>query len=447
MTPDFKNLEITNLRELALYLLVYSQNGDKKLSDQLESFQKRINLADQRNLYYISDIFYGVYKRQITLDAILEFLIKKDFKKLPPVILNILRIGLFQLYYMETVPDSAAINESVKLAKKYGHQGTVKLTNAVLRNAVRKKAEIENQIDSLETRKQQSIRFSIPLWLIDYWTDSYPAIVNGLAESFLQEAPLFLRINTLKVSPDLFKKTLKEQNISFKETAVSEGIEITEKISLKNLSGYQEGYWYIQDPGAMLVSKVLDPQKDSFIIDFCAFPGGKTTHISQLMENTGEILVIDSNKKRQERFLENTGKLGNKNIRTLIQSATQPLDSDKKADKILVDPPCSGFGVIRRKVEIKYRKSLEDLKRLALLQSEILQNASGYLKVGGEMVYSTCTLSPVENEAVINRFLGENNNFRLKKFPLFGQEQELINLFPNIHGTDGFFIAKLERMF
>jgi 16S rRNA (cytosine967-C5)-methyltransferase len=447
MIPNLNNIETNNLRELSLFLLISNQNNDKKLSEQLELLHQKISLPDPRNYHFISEILNGVYKRMITLDAILEFLIKKDFKKLPVVILNILRIGLYQLLFMESIPVSAAINESVKLAKKYGHAGTVKLTNAVLRNVIRKKNEIDEYINSLDFKKQISIKYSLPDWLTDYWLKSYSAdTVRELAESLLETPALFLRINTLKIPANEFKDKLKELNINFAETIIEEAVELRDRLPLKEIYGYQEGLWYVQDLGAMLVSHVLSAEPESFIIDLCAFPGGKTTHISQLMNNSGEILVIDSNKNRELKFIENTQRLGNKNIRTLIQSATLPIETEKKADKILVDPPCSGLGVIRRKAEIKYRNSLKDLQRLAELQAEILQNASKYLKIGGELVYSTCTLSKIENEDVIEKFLKVNNNFRLKKINLFNEEKEFYNLFPFKHGTDGFFMAKLERI-
>jgi len=242
---------------------------------------------------------------------------------------------------------------------------------------------------------------------------------------------------------------LKEEHISFEDTIIEEGIRITSKVNPRDLIGYDEGFWYIQDLGSMLVSKVLNPEKDSFVIDFCAFPGGKTTHISQLMENTGTVLALDINRERQKIFDENIHRLGNKNIDILIQEASRSLDLETLADKVLVDPPCSGLGVIKRKPEIKLRRNIHDVKRLANVQLNILTNASKYVKIGGELVYSTCTISAIENEMLISRFLKENKNFEYSKIDILNENNEnegFINVLPHKYLSDGFFIAKLRRI-
>ncbi len=456
---NLKNINSENLREFALYLIILIQNKENNsmkntdfsesknyLSQELEFFEKNTKLQDTRNYSFIHEIVTGTFKWNITLDEYLELLIKKDFHKIPVIILNILRITLYQIIFMDNIPPSAAINEGVKLAKKYGHPGTVKLTNGVLRNFLRRKNELDDLISKLPFNQKISKLCSLPLWLVDYWSESYPDIdLYKFSHSMTEPAPIFLRINTYKILPEEFKAKLNENNIDFLETGIVEIIELKEKVNLTELYGYKQGYWYVQDLGAAIVSKVLEPEPGSFIIDFCAFPGGKTTHLSELMNNTGKILAIDSNKNREARFLENKLRLGCSNIDILIQSATDPLTIDKPADKILVDPPCSGLGVIRRKPEIKFRKSLSDLKRLSQLQSEIILNASRYLKVNGELVYSTCTLSPLENEQVIERFLNENKNFKLKNFKLFNEEKASFTLFPHKYRTDGFFIAKLVK--
>ena len=348
---------------------------------------------------------------------------------------------------MNSIPPSAAINESVKLAKKYGHIGTVKLTNAVLRNFLRKKNEINNFIQYYPENKKLSIEFSIPLWIINYWSEIYKHDeLRDLCHVMTLPAPIYLRINKLQTTPIEFKNELKKLQINYSETIIEEVIELKEKIPVNNIFGYESGLWYIQDLGAALVCKILNPEIDSFIIDFCSFPGGKTSYISELMNNTGNILAVDINKNREIRFLENIQRLGIKNIKTVIQSATMKLSDEFLADKILVDPPCSGLGVIRRKPEIKYKRNIDDIKRLSELQFNILTNASNYLKIDGELVYSTCTLSFLENEYVIEKFLSENKNFILQPFNLFNQENLFINLYPHKHFTDGFFIAKLKRI-
>jgi len=446
-----EKIDKTNLRECSLYLILrLLENDEIKISKQLNFFRENIYLADERNYSFINELVLGVFRRLVTIDSYLKILIKKDFNKLPAIILNILRIALYQLLFMNDSPEFAVVDESVKLAKKYGHIGTVKLTNGVLRNFLRKKDELKSEFEKLSINEQLSANSSLPLWLIEYWSESLSVDeLNILGQELLKLPEFYLRINTLKISVAKFKKLLKEEHISFEDTIIEEGIRITSKVNPRDLIGYDEGFWYIQDLGSMLVSKVLNPEKDSFVIDFCAFPGGKTTHISQLMENTGTVLALDINRERQKIFDENIHRLGNKNIDILIQEASRSLDLETLADKVLVDPPCSGLGVIKRKPEIKLRRNIHDVKRLANVQLNILTNASKYVKIGGELVYSTCTISAIENEMLISRFLKENKNFEYSKIDILNENNEnegFINVLPHKYLSDGFFIAKLRRI-
>jgi len=264
------------------------------------------------------------------------------------------------------------------------------------------------------------------------------------------KASIYLRINTLKTSVEHFKEKLKKAEISFESNFVNESVKILEaKIKLKEIPGYEDGLWYAQDLASMLVAKVVGPQSGETIIEFCSFPGGKTSHLSALMKNQGKIFAIDINEKRKKIFDENIQRLGCSNIEVIIQSATNSINIEGLiADKILVDPPCSGLGVIRRKNEIKYRRSLENIQDLANLQEQILEKASSYLRVGGELIYSTCTFSYLENEMIIDNFLKKNKNYRLKKIELPGYEenQGLINLTPEKYETDLFFISRMEKI-
>jgi 16S rRNA (cytosine967-C5)-methyltransferase len=443
---NLKNINPENLREYALFLIISVQNKNN-FEEILVEFERSIILKDIRNYNFIYELVEGTYKKKIIIDSFLEFLIKKDFKKLPPIILNILRLGIYQLEFMNSVPPSAAINESVNLAKKYGHPGTTKLTNAVLRNFLRKREEIYNFIKSLPENKKHSIEFSLPLWLVNYWSENKNLDeLKSLCQSMDFPAPIYLRINCLKILPIEFKNELQKLNINYAETVIEEIIELKDRFPLNQLYGYDSGLWYIQDLGSALVCKVLNPETNSFIIDFCAFPGGKTSYLSGLMNNSGKILAIDINKNREKRFTDNILRLGIKNVDTIIQSATADIELEFLADKILVDPPCSGLGIIRRKPEIKYKANINDIKRLSDLQYEILLNASKYLKIGGELVYSTCTLSYFENENIIEKFLFENKNFSFQGFNLFKEEKVFMNLYPYKHFTDGFFIAKLKKV-
>lgn len=438
---NMKEKKDYNAREIALHLFAKAakNNNINNINKEIDNNQ---NISNNKDKPFIINIVEGTYKNQILINFFIDYLIKKS-NDLPEIIKNILKISFYQIEFMDSVPDSAVTNEAVKLAKKYGHKGTANLVNAVIRNFLRKKNEIYESIEQLPFNEKISIKYSYPLWIIDYWLEFLPENkIESIAKAMYQKAPLFIRINTLKISLEEYKNMLVENKIDFEETEVKEIIKLKESINIQNLYGYNEGYFYVQDLSAAKVITFLQPDKDDYIIDFCAFPGGKTSYISQLMNNNGNILALDISEKRKERFLENINRLGCENIEIIIQSAEQKLSVTNQADKILVDPPCSGLGVIKRKSDIKYIRSYEDINRLAELQLCILENASEYLKINGILIYSTCTISKIENEAIIEKFLGKNTNFVLE----FIDHNKYLNIYPDEKNSDGFFIAKLKRI-
>lgn len=427
--------ETINSREEALKVLNKALKNDYSIDKELELFHKKSSNYEFKG--FVNEVAQGTFKRLIEIDEYISLLITSKLNKLPEMILNILRISSYQLLYMKSVPQSAVINEAVNLAKKYGHKGTANLTNAVLRNLLRKQTELENKINNYPLKKRISIKSSIPMWIVDYWSLSINE--NELEEILLKtlEKPeLYLRINTLKISSIDFKNKLKEDNISFNETEFDDLIELIGEINLNSLYGFKEGLFYIQDKAAFTVTKKLAPKPNESILDLCCFPGGKTSHISQEMKNTGKIIAIDNTEKRVDRFNENINKLGATNIEVIIKDASEELGFVEKFDRILVDAPCSGLGIIRRKSEIKYKKTIEDIKRLADIQQKILINASKNLKSGGKLVYSTCTLSKYENEDNIKVFLEENKDFVLI---------DLISMNPLKNKSDFFFIAEMQK--
>lgn len=447
---DFAKIEQKNQRELAFYHFSKIINQDYQLKKHFEKIAKKTELSDNKEFdstYYLTE---KTLDKLIQIDEIIKSLLKKNSKDLPKNIFNILRLAICELTFGNNAI-YAITNEWVNLSKKYGHQGTVKLTNAVLRNYLRNKEKIFNEFQKKSFSQKMSINYSLPIWLIEYWCKYYPeTYIEKICIFMAKKASIYLRINTLKTSAEDLKEKFKKAKINFESNFVNESIKILEeKINIAEIPGYEEGLWYAQDLASMLVAKVVNPQKGDTIIEFCSFPGGKTSHISALMQNQGKIFALDVNEKRKKLFDENIKKLGCKNIEVIIQSATEPINIEGiLADKILVDPPCSGLGVIRRKSEIKYRRNLENIEDLANLQRQILEKASSYLKVGGELIYSTCTFSYLENEMVIDNFLKKNKNYRLKKIELPGYDdnQGFINLDPEKDETDLFFISRLEKI-
>lgn len=424
-----------NNREEALKILTKSIKNDYSFDKEIENFHIKNSTYEFKG--FVNEIAQGTFKRLIEIDFYISLLITSKINKLPEMILNILRISIYQLLYMKTVPQSAVINEAVNLAKKYGHKGTANLTNAVLRNFLRKQDELENELEKKDTKTKLSIKSSIPLWLLDYWKLSIND--NELETSLLKilEKPeIYLRINTLKTEISDFKNKLKEQNTLFYETEYEELIEISNDINIQNIYGFYDGLFYIQDKATFSVVKKLDPKQNESILDLCSFPGGKTSHISQEMQNTGKIISIDNTEKRKQRFIENINKLGCSNIQFLIKDASEDLNINENFDRVLIDAPCSGLGVIRRKPEIKYKRTIDDIRRLSDLQQKILNNASKYLKVGGKLVYSTCTLSKYENEDNIEKFLEKNKDFILLSMTV---------MTPTKNKSDFFFIAEMQK--
>lgn len=439
MSKKYNNIDFLNIREIAIKVLENAINNDYALSEELKFFEKNHDIKNINTLYELTE---GVFRKLLLIDEYIKLLVKKDLNKLDASILNIIRIAIYQILFMDSVPDFASINESVNLAKKYGHIGTVKFTNGLLRNFLRKKDELNSIIDSYDFLKKISIKYSMPYWIVKYWSQEFDnKELEALLISMDEKAPIYLRINTLKITVEAFKEELAKSEIKYSTTEFLEIIKLEQKISIKNIYGYNEGFFYIQDLGAAHVANMLNPSETETIIDFCAFPGGKTSHLSQLMKNSGQIFAIDVNKKREKIFLENMNKLGCSNIKNILVSESETPDIEL-ADKILTDPPCSGLGTIRRNSELKYRKKLDDIARLSEIQLNILTNASKYLKKGGTLVYSTCTISKTENEDNIKKFLDANKDFSLVK----QEKGDFTKLIPSEHNTDGFFIAKLLRI-
>ena len=344
---------------------------------------------------------------------------------------------MYQIFFLDRVPNSAAVNESVELAKKI-NIGSGKFVNAVLRNAVREPEKAK--FPTNDTAEAVALSMFHPQWLIERWIEQFG--IEQTKEICLadnKEPPLTLRVNALKTSRVEVLESLKSQNIVARpSTLTTEGIIVDSGAgSLDNLAILQQGFCQVQDESSMLVAHELDPQPGEFIIDCCAAPGGKATHIAELMKNSGQILAFDIHEHKIKQIKSNAARLGIKIIKPILLDAREIGSKFKdKADRVLVDAPCSGLGVLRRKADLRWKKTPAELKALPPLQLEILNSAAQALKQGGILIYSTCTLEHEENEGVINKFINNHSNFKLKNMK---------TLLPHIDGTDGFFIAKLQK--
>lgn len=388
---------------------------------------------------FCSALYYGVLERKITLDHIISGYSKTKLSKMRPEILNILRLGIYQLKYMDGVPDSAAVNESVNLAKKLGFKNLSGFVNAVLRNFIRDEKQIKYPKSYSE---KLSVEYSSPIWLTDLLTRNYTEEQTiSLLKSSVEKPPVTIRLNNLKC------KSVSELSELSPEETIIDGCFKTAIGDVTKLKCFEKGMFHVQDIASQLCCMALYPKDGETVLDLCSAPGGKAFTMAEIMNNSGRILAFDIHENRVKLIRNGAKRLGITCIEATCGNASV-YDADMPmADKILCDVPCSGLGVIRRKPEIKY-KSIEDFERLPEIQYNILKNATKYLKIGGELVYSTCTVNPKENEEVVNRFLSENSGFEGVPFLTemgrpFGKYT--VTLFPNNFDSDGFFISKIRR--
>lgn len=403
---------------------------------------------------FATELVYGVVKAGETLDWIIGRYVDKPVKKMEPWARCILRLGMYQLFYLTKIPRSAAVNESVNLARRYGARlkSSAGFINAVLRRAAREPGTAEFPQGPGKATEYLSLKEMHPRWLVKRWIREMGfEAAQKICRFDNEPAILSVRTNTLKITrDDLISRLIEEGCLAEKSALVPEGIKITAHGAMKDLDSLKEGLWQVQDESSMLVAHVVDPQPGEFVLDVCSAPGGKTTHLAQLMENRGRIMAGDLYPARLEKVAENARRLGINIIETAAGDARCIGERYfRQADRVLVDAPCSGLGVLRRRPDARWRVTAEEMKKLPPLQLEILESASRCVKQGGILVYSTCTMEPAENAGVIEKFLEANKDFSLVETGQYLPEKKrsggTVQLLPHIDGTDGFFIARMER--
>ena len=400
---------------------------------------------DNMDIRLIGEIVNGVIKRKLTLDYVISLHSSTKLKKIAPFVLSVLRVGVYQLLFMDKIPPSAAVDECVKVIKKSSVSRLSGYVNAVLR------AVSINDLASLPsgTTEALSIKYSYPLWLCELCVSEFGYdFALELMEALNKRSPLYIRCNTLNISPELFESKLKSAGIDYSRVSFSDFPDYSYSFCLSGIKditlvpGYENGDFYVQDPAASLAAYVLEPQKNERIIDLCAAPGGKSLFLAALIENSGEIISCDIYDHKIKLISENAQKHGAECIKPTLNDATHLRDDwINTADRVLCDVPCSGFGIIRKKPDIKYARKPDDIAELSALSIKILENGAKYLKVGGTLVYSTCTIEKQENEDVVNAFLQKHPEFSI--IPLGGKDY--YTAYPNITDTDGFFICRLKK--
>lgn len=406
-----------------------------------------------RGLY--TELVYGTLRRQGTLDHIISQFSKTPPAKLERIVTLLLRLGLYQIFYLDRVPVSAAVNETVNLAKQFCPRASG-FMNAVLRNADRGHSSISYPDPLKDPAAYLSVRHSHPLWITEGWLEQLGFEEAEKLAVVMGETPAFtVRVNRLKTDAKGALERLQDEGVSARPCNYApDGITITSSVSLSNLKSFTEGFVTVQDEASQLAALLLSPRPGDTILDLCAAPGGKATYLAGLAGDKGSLTACDRNPRKLALIRDTADRLGIRNISLTLLDATKPLEKIETAlfDRILVDAPCSGLGVIHRNPEGKWWKEPSDPLRLAITQRAILVNAARKLKAGGVMVYSTCSTSIEENEQVVDNFLKHNPDFMVEPvsniLPQILPMQTAAGFFrswPHRHGMDGFFAARLVK--
>ena len=430
-------------RKLAVTLLDQTEEKGSYSNIALDAALDKSEL-DARDKRLCAALYYGVLERKLTLDYIISRYSKKPPEKLDGIVLQIIRTGLYQLLFMEHIPDTAAVSESVKLTKKCRKASASGFVNAVLRSFIRDGKKIEYPQKPYE---KASVMYSVPVWLVKKIYEKYGE-EEGAAffEDALQPPPLTIRRNPLRATEDELMAVLADAGIE-KHPLVPDAYVLRKGGNIRSSEAFEKGWFHVQDTASQLCAMALGAEPDMTVLDMCAAPGGKTFTIAEYMNGTGRIYAFDLIDQRAGLIEKGAERLGLNNVTAQAGDASVYNDALPKADRVLCDVPCSGFGVIRRKPEIRY-KDEKELAGLPEIQGAILRNAARYVKPEGVLVYSTCTVFREENEQVVEEFLLEHPEF--EPVPVLPELHEklsgsMVTLMPSIAGSDGFFMAKLRR--
>lgn len=436
------------VREVALKI-IYKIDREKAYSNIAldETIKEYRNKLDDRDIGFISELVYGIITWKLTLDEIIKKYSKIKLKKISPWILNILRMGIYQIVFLDKVPKSAAVNESVNLAKRYGHKSSSNFVNAILRKIEKKDyEELFNIEDNIERISKTT---AMPIWIVEKLLRQKDIKkVEEICKNSNIKPKVTIRINKLRTNKKELERLLDERNIRYQEGKLEDFLILDKIKGIENLDIFQKGYFTIQDEGAGLIAFALGVEPNETVLDACSSPGGKTTYLAEIMQNEGEIHAWDLHEHRIRLVEENAKRLGINIIHTKCQDATLYKEEYKeKFDKILLDVPCSGSGVLKRKPDIKWKRKKEDIQELVQIQKTILETCSRYLKEKGELIYATCSIFDEENRKIIEEFLQKNPNFEqvkidIQKYKEYMDEKGNIQLYQGIE-NDGFFISKL----
>lgn len=421
------------------------------LLDASLSVHPQMKIEDRR---LITEIVYGTLRMRGNLDWVIERFYKGKLDAMEVSIKNILRTGLYQLLFTDRIPDFAIVNEAVGITKRIGRRGSG-LVNAILRNFIRKKDQIPYPAMGKDPAHHISIVHSHPLWLVRQWIEMFGIEETAaLCRANNQVPPVTVRVNTLKTVRKRTKEELSQRGFAVRETAFSpDGLSISNRTtSVRETDCYTSGGIQVQDEASQLIARLVSPRPGENVLDLCAGMGGKTVHLAAVMENRGSILALDISKKKIDALYQNASRLDVAIVDAQVGDARERPGKSffESFDRILIDAPCTGLGTLRRNPEIKWRTLPGDAKKSSFLQKAILENAAKYLKRGGTLIYSTCTITKEENEEVIEDFTDRHPDFICNRPPdeinsVLVDDHGYFRSYPHHHGTDGFFGAVLVK--
>ena len=441
---------MANARELALQtltdILIDGAYSNHALSEQIE--KNELTVQDKN---FMTELVYGTLQHE----QLLNFYVTPFFNgKVKAWVRILIQMTLYQMLFLDSVPEHAAISEAVKIAKKRGGQFNGKLVNAILREMTR------TPLPSLDTIKDEAERLAVetshPLWLIKLWSKQFGwEKTIQMARANNERVNVTIRVNGVRGTREELKQKLESEGITCEYGNLSEDALVILKGNVIKTKAFEQGWFYVQDESSMLVARALKPKHHSKVLDTCSAPGGKTTHVAELMRQTGTVYAHDVYEHKIKLIEDNVKRLGLTNVVATLQDATtlnERYESDS-FDAVLVDAPCSGLGILRRHPEVKITKQPSDLDEIMMIQKKILNTVAPLVKVGGTLVYSTCTVNRKENDKMVEQFLAQHPEYELdptlvNRLPEVLHEQTkngMVQLFPGDYQTDGFFIACLKR--
>jgi len=443
MEYNFRKSTIDTLFNIIVrggYSNIEINHGMKEVEPRLENLYRKLVLGVLENMYFI--------------DYALRKVSNMKLKRLDLDVFVSLRLAVYQIFFLDNSKDYIVVNETVEYVKEYIGLKESKYVNGVLRNIIRKRDFIEKSVEKLNFSDYLSVKYSYPVWMINKWMKQFGKDeIENVLDKNNAEANLNIRVNTEKIDRDELLSLLLSKEINAELSSIADkGIIINSMCNLDNLEEFQTGLFSIQSESSMLVGQVLDPKEGSFVVDTCAAPGSKTMDYAERVGKSGKIIARDIYEKKLELITNDSERLNLKNIKVEKYDASVIDEKNKaKADYVVVDAPCSGLGIIKRKPEIKFRRLEEDMKNFFNIQYNILLASSQMVKVGGELIYSTCTTNVDENQNIVRKFLKYNKKFEVVDISDKISDETMITeegfalILPHVHEMDGFFIAKFKK--